>query len=179
MMDVFFFFFSSPTTAFWFSESEDPLDVDRSLCSPGVLDLRAFFFAASGLAYFTFTSIFPRNSSGDGRLRHDSLGVGTSIPFQLLSMISTMISCCSGEQCTSKLTITGRSELTNAESRIAAQTSRKETSLVSVYPCQTRGSARVAVETDCQGVGKASVSLSGVLLLVKDGALERMERPCE
>lgn len=178
-MDVFFFFFSSPMTAFWFSESGDPLDVDRSLCSFGVLALTAFLFAASGLAYFTFTSIFPRSSSGDGRLRQGSLGIGTSMPFQLFSMISTMISCCSDEQCTSKLTITGRSEDTNAESRIAAQTSRNETSLVSVYPCKTLGSARVVVENDCQGVGKASVSPSGVLSLEEEGDLERMERPCE
>ena len=72
--------------------------------------------------------------------------------------------------------MTGRSEATNAVSRIAAQTSRNETSFVKVYPCRTRGSARDAVESDCHGVGRLRASLFGVF---EDGDLERADRLCE
>ena len=72
--------------------------------------------------------------------------------------------------------MTGRSEATNADSRIAAQTSRNETSFVRVYPCRTRGSARDAVESDCHGVGRLRASFLGVL---EDEELERVDRLCE
>lgn len=48
--------------------------------------------------------------------------------------------------------------MTKAASRIATQTSRNNTSLVNVYPCSTLGSALAAVEADCHGVGRLSVS---------------------
>ena len=41
----------------------------------------------------------------------------------------------------------------NAASRIVAHTSRNETSLVSVCPCNTLGSARMVVDAVVQGVG--------------------------
>lgn len=47
---------------------------------------------------------------------------------------------------------------TNAASRMAMQTSRNGTSLVNVYPCNTLGSALVAVVADFQGVGRSSDS---------------------
>lgn len=57
----------------------------------------------------------------------------------------------------------------NAVSLIATHTSRKDTSLVRVYPCRTLGSARRVVEGDTHGVGK-SKDPSTVALDAEDGA---------
>lgn len=59
---------------------------------------------------------------------------------------------------------------TNAASRIAVHTSRNDTSFVSVWPCNTLGSARVVVDAVVQGVGNVRlVSLSMVVGLVGPG----------
>lgn len=46
--------------------------------------------------------------------------------------------------------------VTKAASRMAVQTSRNETSFVSVYPCNTLGSARLTVDGVVHGTGKLS-----------------------
>lgn len=61
--------------------------------------------------------------------------------------------------------------VTKAASRMAVQTSRNEISFVSVYPCNTLGSARLTVDDVVHGTGKHS-SPSGsieVELLAKAG----------
>ena len=49
--------------------------------------------------------------------------------------------------------------VTNAFSLIAMQTSLKETSVVSVYPCKTLGSALVIVDAEVHGFGMSSDSV--------------------
>lgn len=46
--------------------------------------------------------------------------------------------------------------VTKAVSRMAVQTSRNETSFVSVYPCNTLGSARLTLDDVVHGTGKDS-----------------------
>lgn len=46
--------------------------------------------------------------------------------------------------------------VTKAVSRMAVQTSRNETSFVSVYPCNTLGSARLTLDDVVHGIGKDS-----------------------
>ncbi len=59
---------------------------------------------------------------------------------------------------------------TNAASRIAAHTSRNETSFVNVCPCNTLGSARMVVDAVVQGVGNERLlSPSVVVDLVGTG----------
>lgn len=65
-----------------------------------------------GGAYFTLTRILLRRSPGLGSPVAGDSGGGTSSPFQACSMISTILSCCL--QCTSRLTMSGRSDATKA-----------------------------------------------------------------
>jgi hypothetical protein len=68
---------------------------------------------------FTFTNILPSSSFRLGRLTcsevcDGSKGSSTSMPFQYSFMSSTMISCCSGQVCTSRLTMSGNLDVLNA-----------------------------------------------------------------
>ncbi len=145
MADFFFFFFTSAGASSK-SEAEDEEGIGDLLVRVPLVFAAAFL----GSTYLTLTRILLRSESGLGRDVHSESRGGVRRPFQVDLMISTMISCCSAVACTSRLTTTGRSLrsqfserrihvsrpttylLRKAASLIAMQTSRKDTSFVSV-----------------------------------------------
>ena len=69
--------------------------------------------------------------------------------------------------------------VTKALCLIAMQTSRKDTSLVIVYPCKTRGSFCDAVDIDLHGVGKLKDSSCEIVTGPGDSSLFRCFGRCE